>query len=289
MRWFALGFNIGSATIPLAFASLVYKFVTDHFSLNSFQEMAGIVTVGVVYILVSQLMTALVFWLTEGKSLAESGLFDRILLIIELTQFAVGSLAALVWTINPYTIIFAISPLYLIHLTLQLPRIKLRAETDWKTGRYNACYFNNALEKELLRAERADQPLTVAMGDLDLLGNINNTYGHLAGDKAIIATANTIKKLVRKYDVVARFGGEEFSIIMPETTVERAIVRLEEIRVAIESTDIELSTNAVTFRVTMSFGIAGRECPGQKPGDIVHKADVALFQAKKYGRNQVYC
>ena len=289
MPWFALGFNIGSATIPLALASLVYQFITNHYSLHSLQGVVGIIAVGAVYIFVSQLMTGLVFWLVDGKSLTESGLLDRILVIIDATQFAMGSLAALVWTINPYAVIFALSPIYLTHLALQLPSLQLKAETDSKTGLYNARYFNNALEKELVRAERADHPLSVVMGDMDLLRKINNTYGHLAGDKALITVANTIKKLVRNYDIVARFGGEEFAVIMPETTVDRAMARMEEIRLAIESTVIELQTNTTSFHVTMSFGIAGREAMGQKPTEIIHNADVALYQAKKHGRNKVYC
>jgi diguanylate cyclase (GGDEF)-like protein len=232
-------------------------------------------------------MGGLVFWLVDGKGLSESGYLSRLILIMEATQFAMGVAAALIWEINPYALVFAISPLYLIHLTLQLPTLQVRAETDAKTGLYNARFFNTALEKELLRADRADYPLSVAMGDLDYLRNINNSHGHLAGDMAIITIANTIKKLVRNYDIVARFGGEEFAILMPETPLKRAAARVEEIRLAIENTVIDLPTTGAYLRVTMSFGIAEREHPGQKPSEVIHNADVALYQAKQSGRNKV--
>ena len=202
------------------------------------------------------------------------------------TQFAMGASAALVWASNPYAIIFALSPLYLIHLTLQLPILQLRSETDSKTNLYNSRYFNARLEKELARADRANQSLSVVMADLDLLRNINNTYGHLAGDTVLITIADILKKQVRNYDTVARFGGEEFAIIMPETTPEKAFARVDEIRQAIESTPIEISTSSTPIHVTMSFGIAGRASAEQKQSEIVHNADLALYQAKQTGRNQ---
>ena len=200
------------------------------------------------------------------------------LIATDATQFAMGASAALVWESNAYAILFALSPLYLIYLTLQLPILRLRAETNSKTRLYNARYFNEALKRELVRANRANQHLSVVMADIDFLRNINNTYGHLAGDTAIITIANIIKRLIRNYDVVARFGGEEFAIIMPETRPEKAALRVEEIRQTIETTPIELTTTSSLLRVTMSFGIAGCEGAGQKPSEIVNNADMALYR-----------
>jgi len=290
MPWYALGFNIGSATISLALADLVYHFSTQSQGvLPNYQRVAGIIAAGGVYIFLNQLTTGLVFWLVEGKSLHESGHLNNLLLVADATQFALGAAAALIWATNPYAILFILSPLYLIHLTLKLPSLQLQAETDPKTRLYNPHYFNDALKKELTRADRADQPLALVMADLDFLRNINNTYGHLAGDTTIIAIADMLKKLVRNYDIVARFGGEEFAIIMPETTPEKAAIRVEEIRQAIEAAPIQISTAFTPIHVTMSFGIAGRERTGQKPSEIINNADVALYQAKQTGRNRVCC
>ena len=98
--------------------------------------------------------------------------------------------------------------------------------------------------------------------------------------------AKIIRESVREYDVVARFGGEEFSFLMPETTPEQALPRVESIRAAIEAAEFPVSTSPTPLKVTMSFGIAGRQRSGQKPEEIVHNADVAVYQAKLAGRNR---
>jgi diguanylate cyclase (GGDEF)-like protein len=131
----------------------------------------------------------------------------------------------------------------------------------------------------------------VVVADLDLLRNINNTFGHLAGDAVLIGVAQILKKSVREYDVVARFGGEEFMILLPETHYKEAHARVELIRAAIESAEFQVQTNARPIKATMSFGIAGRNGEETSARDIIHNADLAVYQAKLRGRNQtcVYC
>ena len=267
--WFALGFNIGSVSISITLADLALQLITGGSGFYGLRGFIGMIAAGGIYIYLSQFINGLLYLLIDGKTFRESGHLTGLLIATDATQFAMGASAALVWESNAYAILFALSPLYLIYLTLQLPILRLRAETDSKTRLYNARYFNEALKKELVRADRANQPLSVVMADIDFLRNINNTYGHLAGDTAIITIANMIKRLIRNYDVVARFGGEEFAIIMPETTPEKAALRVEEIRQTIETTPIELTTTSSLLRVTMSFGIAGCEGAGQKPSEIV--------------------
>jgi diguanylate cyclase (GGDEF)-like protein len=285
MPWYVLGFNIGVVTIPVALASSAFQFITNGHGLTGIRGVLGVIAAGGIYIFLSQVLFALLYWLIDGKSF--SGSFDWILIASDATQFAMGATATLVWLINPFALLFVLSPLYFIQLTLQLPRLKLRAETDSKTGLLNARFFIAALEKELTRVDRAHEPLSVVMADLDFLREINNTHGHLAGDAAIVAIANILKKLVRNYDIVSRFGGEEFAIIMPETDLVQAQERLDDIRQIIASTLIRPPNSDSSFQVTMSFGVAAREQGVEKPSDILHRADVALYQAKQTGRNRV--
>jgi diguanylate cyclase (GGDEF)-like protein/putative nucleotidyltransferase with HDIG domain len=168
-----------------------------------------------------------------------------------------------------------------------VPSLQRKTDIDPKTGLFNSRYFSQVLERELSRATRFDRPLTVVMADMDLLRNINNTYGHIAGDEVLIGVANILKSSFREYDVVSRFGGEEFAVLMPETTSDEAIPRVEDIRSTIERHNFEISTNHEPIKVTMSFGIAEREGFEQSKDEIVHNADKALYRAKLTGRNKV--
>jgi two-component system, cell cycle response regulator len=120
------------------------------------------------------------------------------------------------------------------------------------------------------------------------LRNINNTYGHLAGDEVLNGVAKILKAAVREYDVVARFGGEEFIILMPETIIEIGYARAEEVRKAIEKAEFNIPTSVTPVRVTISLGIAGRERPNMSSEDIIHNADMALYHSKLKGRNRTY-
>jgi diguanylate cyclase (GGDEF)-like protein/putative nucleotidyltransferase with HDIG domain len=124
------------------------------------------------------------------------------------------------------------------------------------------------------------------LADLDLLRNINNTYGHLAGDEVLIGVANALKSSLREYDIVARFGGEEFIILMPETEPEEAFQLIEDIRATIDASKFSIPTRITPIKVTVSFGIAGRMGFSETPNEIIHNADSALYHSKLNGRNR---
>ena len=285
--WYIHTFNISMFVISMSAAGLAYERITAGQGPLNLHGMLGILAATVAYTLVNQLMLGIILLLARGETLVASGVFERLILTINTTLFGMGTGAALIWRVNPYAALLAAMPLYLIYVTLQVPALQREAESDAKTGLFNARHFNQALLKELDRADRFDRPLTVVMADLDYLRNINNTYGHLAGDVVLIGIANIIRQSVREYDVVARFGGEEFAFLIPETTPEQALSRVESIRAAIEAAEFPVSTSPTPLKITMSFGMAGRQRSGQKPEEIVHNADLAVYQAKQAGRNRV--
>ena len=149
-------------------------------------------------------------------------IFSYQTLSTEFVFAALGVVLAAFWTANPWLIPFAIAPLLLIHRALSVPQLQAEARVDPKTGLFNARYFASALTEELGRAQRFERPLSLIMADLDLLREINNTYGHLAGDAVLKGIAEVFRAELRHYDVPARFGGEEFSILLPETPPEQA-------------------------------------------------------------------
>ena len=237
-------------------------------------------------VITNHLLVGIVVWLARGENFKESGVFNFIPLMIDFAMLCMGITGGLLWGSNPYLTLFILVPLYLIYNTLQIPSLERKTEIDSKTGLYNARHFEKVLNNELKRADRFDRPLTIIMADLDLLRNINNTYGHLAGDVVLIGIAKILKDSMREYDLVARFGGEEFSIIIPESTPQQVFERVETIRRKIESTGFEVQTSVVPIQVTMSFGISCRENQGQTSSEILHNADLALYRAKLHGRNR---
>jgi diguanylate cyclase (GGDEF)-like protein len=285
--WFTQAFNIGCLAIALSLSGLVHDLVLGSRPPSGPVGALALVAAVVVFLVVNHLMVGIVIRLSRGESFGESGVFGRLTLVIDGTLLAMGVSAALLWQVNPSVFLIAVAPLYLIAVTLRVPALERQAATDPKTGLFNTRYFREALERELSRANRFDRPLTVVVGDLDLLRNVNNLYGHLAGDDVLVAVAEILKTSVRDYDVVARFGGEEFTILMPEVPLAEAVPRVEAIRAAIAAREVVVSGSATTIRMTMSFGLSERLVSGDTPHDLLHRADIAVYRAKLEGRNRV--
>ena len=241
-----------------------------------------------VFTLLNHLMVGIIVWMADGQNFRESGIFDLHPPIIDLSLLSLGAMLVLIWNYNPHALLLFAFPIYLIYGTMRVPALERQSETDPKTGLYNHAYFIHHLESELKRANRFDRPLTLIMADLDLLRNINNTYGHLAGDEVLIGIANILKLSVREYDVVARFGGEEFAILMPETTLEHGYQRAEAIRKAVEHAEFTIQTSVTPIKATLSLGVAHRENFDQSGQDVIHNADTALYHSKLQGRNRVF-
>jgi diguanylate cyclase (GGDEF)-like protein len=125
------------------------------------------------------------------------------------------------------------------------------------------------------------------MADLDLLRNVNNSHGHLAGDAVLRAVAETLTGELRDYDTAARFGGEEFTILLPETGREGALAIAERIRVGVATQEISLAPRPGTVRATISIGVATFPNDGTSREELLDAADAALYRAKLAGRNSV--
>lgn len=156
------------------------------------------------------------------------------------------------------------------------------AFTDHLTGLANRRRFERQLEREVGRVERFGHPFTLLMVDIDSFKNLNDTFGHDAGDEAIRRLSKVLREGTRGIDLAARIGGEEFAVLLVETNKDGGFEVAERLRMAIKSLEIPRAGG-----MTASFGVA--ECPGdaQTAADIVKAADVALYEAKRNGRDQV--
>ena len=140
---------------------------------------------------------------------------------------------------------------------------------------------------ELSRACRYRQPLSIAMVDVDHFKAFNDLHGHAAGDTALRVIASTLLKSFRQSDIVVRYGGEEFVIVMPETDMATASQKLEAVRQTIADTPIQLNVTGQAVRITISAGLAGLPDNGVRAEELLRAADARLFQAKGAGRNRI--
>lgn len=157
----------------------------------------------------------------------------------------------------------------------------IRAHTDTLTSLWNHGYFQYRLDEELLKAKSKNYPLSILMIDLDDFKKFNDTYGHMQGDEALRRISEILKNNGRDVDIICRYGGEEFSIILPATTKEETAQIAERIRITLAAESIA-GTN-----FTVSIGLANYPNDGTDKDTLVRKADVALYKAKREGKNKV--
>jgi diguanylate cyclase (GGDEF)-like protein len=161
------------------------------------------------------------------------------------------------------------------------------AQTDGLTELHNYRFFQHRLSIELNRAQRFNRPLSLIMLDLDHFKAYNDIFGHQAGDQALQRLAWLLRHSSRSYDLVARYGGDEFVIILPETDKMTAAEVAERIRGAVETTVIAGDPEGLRGHFTASLGIASFPEDATEQSDLVRKADLALYHAKTCGRNCV--
>jgi diguanylate cyclase (GGDEF)-like protein len=282
------GFNIANYTLAalggVAAAHVVLG--TRSAGADSRTAVAGALA-GIVFVVVNHGVLAGMLRVARGHSLKQSGLFTFESLSTDLVLALIGVGLAAWWNVNLWLVPVAVAPLVLIHRALSIPRLRAQASLDAKTGLYNAGYLKAALEDEIERARRFGRPLSVMVADLDLLRQINNTHGHLSGDAVLLGVAEILHQELRPFDVAARFGGEEFAVVLPETEFEDALGIADRIRAAVERRSFKSRGSDQPVPATLSIGVSSFPLHAGDPDELVHQADLALYRAKAEGRNRV--
>lgn len=164
--------------------------------------------------------------------------------------------------------------------------LKLLASVDPLTLLYNRRYFTTSSEQILQISKRNKTPLSMIMLDIDDFKHINDAYGHQSGDEVIVFVASVLMEMTRKSDIICRFGGEEFVVLLPETNLEGAFAIGEKIRTSIERQELDLQIKQKVF-ITISVGVAEFDKKADKSlEDIIKKADSAMYEAKGSGKNR---
>ncbi len=158
--------------------------------------------------------------------------------------------------------------------------------TDDLTKLFNSRYLNVHLRREIKRSRRYGVPVSLIFLDLDGFKNVNDNHGHLAGSRALFEVGQVLQRTVREIDVVSRYGGDEFTIILPQTAATGAMIIADRTRAAVED-QVFLSGQGLAVRLTASFGISTFPDHGQSREDLIQKADQAMYLVKERGKNGV--
>ncbi len=176
-----------------------------------------------------------------------------------------------------------------VHSVSKVKELEEKSYRDGLTGAHNRTYFDETLNQEFSLSRQHHLPLTIVMIDLDHFKRINDTYGHLTGDGMLVAVTRTILGLIRQDDTLCRYGGEEFALILPNTTLAASRYITCRLKEAIAAISYQ-SEDSSAIRITTSIGVASymENMPQfQQPNDLIKAADLALYTAKKNGRNKI--
>nr|WP_239062134.1 GGDEF domain-containing protein [Streptomyces sp. SID13031] len=220
-----------------------------------------------------------------GKVLGRPG--DQIIVAAEL---GLGIATAVLLSTQPWLTLVALSTVLGLHRSLLVGQFQFAARTDQHTGLANGVFWHEIAAKELDRARNGNTPLGVLYLDLDHFKAINDTYGHLAGDQVLKAAADELKHEIRTDDLVGRLGGEEFAILLPNTTDDETEQAAERIRRRIAAlTTVVLTAQGLTTvdSLTCSIGAAAYPTAGSTLDELLLAADTATYAAKNAGRNCV--
>jgi diguanylate cyclase (GGDEF)-like protein len=212
-------------------------------------------------------------------------LWDRERLLLDLTETCIGILVAVTCALSFVLLLVALPPVILLQRSLMHQQLAAAARTDPKTGLLNATAWQREADAAVARAQAAGAPLALLLVDVDHFKRVNDSHGHLIGDDVLRALATELRQQVRESDVVGRFGGEEFTVLLPRTDAEGACRIAERLRSSAGLLSVAAAEASIS--VTVSIGVAVLGQHGSDLFELLAAADLALYRAKDDGRNLV--
>jgi diguanylate cyclase (GGDEF)-like protein len=227
---------------------------------------------------------------TDPAMSIRTEVFSREPMYNDAAEICTGLLLTYGVATNPLLAVAALPVVTLLQRSLRHVQLVNDARADSKTGLLNAATWERESTAEIARAVRTRTPMAVALLDIDRFKGINDTYGHLVGDQVIKEIARTLDSLLRDYDRAGRFGGEEFSLLLPQTRAVDALRIAERVRANIAGLSIIApgATGGERVQVTVSIGVAALDAGSKREyAELLAAADAALYRAKAGGRDQV--
>jgi diguanylate cyclase (GGDEF)-like protein len=244
----------------------------------------------VVYSGINKVLVAVPLKGTEPATRLRSVFFRREAIYNDVAELCIGVVVAYGVASNIFIAFLALPIVTLLQRSLRHAQLVSASRLDSKTGLLNAGTWEREAAAEVARAVRARTPLAVALLDIDHFKVVNDTHGHLVGDHTLKEIARTFKILLREYDLAGRFGGEEFSLLLPHTHDQDAYHIAERMRAHIAALPMYTpeGDGAEPVRVTVSIGVAALDGARRELTDLLAAADVALYRAKQDGRDRVH-
>jgi diguanylate cyclase (GGDEF)-like protein len=283
--WYIQSFNIANVVLSgLAAWSVRAAIGTNGVHVRMSATTSAVLVASVAaatFVLVNHALLARMLRLARGHDLSASGLFTLDALIQDGVVAAVGVGIAFALLHSWALAVVVALPLVLIQRALALPTLREEAYTDHKTGLLNSRGIDQPARNEFARSRRLGHPLTVLVCDLDDLREINTRFGHLEGDAAIMCVASAFRAELRQYDLCARFGGDEFLVVLPETREEDAaeVARRVQAWLAVNP----IPTREGPFAVGVSIGTAQMRDDESRIGETMERADAAMYEQKRAG------
>jgi diguanylate cyclase (GGDEF)-like protein len=249
------------------------------------QPATAAIVCAVVFGLLNAGLVAVAAWLVDPDTRLSDMLWDRERMLLDLTETCVGILVTIACALSTLLLAVALPPVVLLQRSLLHSQLKTQARTDPKTGVLNAGAWQGEATLAVDRARRRRDCLAVLLADVDHFKRVNDTHGHLTGDAVLRTLAAEMRQQVRESDLVGRFGGEEFAILLSGTTATEAYLVAERIRRGVGV--VRVLTKDTIVGVTVSIGVAVLGSHGGDLGELLESADRALYRAKRAGRDRV--
>jgi len=239
----------------------------------------------VVFAVVNSFTVAAAAHLAEPEASIKKILWDRETLLLDLTEICIGILVAVTCALSYLLLLVALPPVILLQRSLMHQQLAAAARTDPKTGLLNNTAWQREADTEVTRAQRTGSPLALLLVDVDHFKRVNDNHGHLIGDEVLRALATELRQQVRESDIVGRFGGEEFTVLLPHTGAAGAYGIAERLRTS--AARLSVTAADAPISVTVSIGVAVLGQHGHDLFELLAAADAALYRAKDAGRDQV--
>lgn len=240
---------------------------------------------GILFTVVTTFVLAMAVRLNSPEIPWSRMLWDRETALLDGVEVCVGLMAAVLCGLSVVLLAVALPPVLLLQRSLMYQQLQTAARTDPKTGLLNAVTWEREAAEGISLGVQANRPAAVLIIDIDHFKRVNDTHGHLFGDQVLLGVAGTLTHQLRQSDLVGRFGGEEFVVLLPGADLAEACRVAERLRSRVGRMALPVEDTTVT--ITVSIGVAILEAHGDDLIELLAAADLALYRAKDSGRNRV--